>query len=52
MSYGGAATIQVFHLPWQRYSYSTQSSMMELPLTVSPTLKPLLRVIEVLPLKP
>jgi len=24
-SYGSAATIQVFHLPWQKYSYSTRS---------------------------
>ena len=34
-SQGGAATLQVFRLPWQRYSYSTQSSMMELLLSVS-----------------
>ena len=34
-SYGGAATLQVFHLPRRRYSYSTQSSMMELLLSVS-----------------
>jgi len=34
-SYGGAATIQVFRLLWQRYSYLTQSFMMELPLSVS-----------------
>ena len=34
-SYGGAATIWVFCLPQQRYSYWTQSSMMELPLSVS-----------------
>jgi len=34
-SYGGAATLWVFHLPQWRYSYSTQSSMMELPLSVS-----------------
>ena len=31
----GTATIWVFHLPQQRYSYSTQSSMTELPLSVS-----------------
>ena len=35
MSYGGAATIWVFYLPWWRYSYLTQSSMMELLLLVS-----------------
>ena len=35
MSHGGAATFQIFHLPRQRYSYSTQSSMMELLLSVS-----------------
>ena len=35
MSYSSVATIQVFCLPWQRYSYSTQSSMMELLLSVS-----------------
>ena len=34
MSYGSAATIQVFHLSRQRYSYSTQSSMTELLLSV------------------
>ena len=34
-SYGGAATLWIFHLQWQRYSYSTQSSMMELLLSVS-----------------
>jgi len=34
-SYGGTVTLQVFRLPWQRYSYSTQSSMMELLLSVS-----------------
>ena len=34
-SYGSAATIWVFYLLWQRYSYSTQSSMMELLLSVS-----------------
>ena len=34
-SYGGAATIWIFRLPWQRYSYSTQSSMTELLLSVS-----------------
>ena len=35
MSYGSAATLQVFCLLQQRYSYSTQSSMMELLLLVS-----------------
>jgi len=35
MSYGSAAILWVFHLPWQRYSYSTWSSMMELLLLVS-----------------
>ena len=35
MPYGGAVTIWIFCLPWQRYSYSTQSSMIELPLSVS-----------------
>ena len=35
MPYSGAATIQVFYFPWQRYSYLTQSSMMELLLSVS-----------------
>ena len=34
-SHGGAATLRVFHLPWRRYSYSTQSSMTELILSVS-----------------
>ena len=34
-SYGGAATLRIFHLPWRGYSYSTQSSMMELLLSVS-----------------
>ena len=34
-SYGSAATIQVFCLPQWRYSYSTQSSMTELLLSVS-----------------
>jgi len=34
-SHGGAATIQVFYLLWQRYFYSTQSSMTELLLSVS-----------------
>ena len=34
-SYGGAATLRIFRLPWQRYFYSTQSSMMELLLSVS-----------------
>jgi len=33
--YGSTATIWVFYLLWQRYSYSTQSSMMELLLSVS-----------------
>ena len=35
MSYSSDATIQVFCLPWQRYSYLTQSSMIELLLSVS-----------------
>ena len=35
MSYDGAATLWIFHLPWQKYSYLTQSSMMELLLSVS-----------------
>ena len=34
-SYGSTATLWVFHLPWQGYSYLTQSSMMELLLSVS-----------------
>jgi len=53
MSYGSAATLWVFCLPWRGYSYSTQSSMMDgvTPVSVS-TLKPLLRVIGVLPMKP
>ena len=34
-SHSGAATLRIFHLPWQRYSYSTQSSMTELLLSVS-----------------
>ena len=34
-SYGGAATLRVFRLPQQRYSYSTQSSITELLLSVS-----------------
>ena len=34
-SYGGAATLWIFRLPRQRYSYSTQSSMTELLLSVS-----------------
>ena len=34
-SHGGAATLRVFCLPRRRYSYSTQSSMMELLLSVS-----------------
>ena len=33
--YDGAATLQIFCLPWQRYSYSTWSSMTELFLLVS-----------------
>ena len=33
-SYGSAATIQIFHLPQQRYSYSTRSSITELLLLV------------------
>ena len=32
-SYGGAATLRVFRLPWWRYSYSTQSSITELLLS-------------------
>ena len=35
MSYGGAATLRIFRLPRRRYSYSTQSSMTELLLSVS-----------------
>ena len=35
MSYGSTATIWIFCLPWQRYSYSTWSSMMELLLSMS-----------------
>ena len=35
MSYGGAATLWVFCLLRRRYSYSTQSSMTELLLSVS-----------------
>ena len=35
MSHGGAATLRVFRLPRWRYSYSTQSSMTELILSVS-----------------
>ena len=35
MSYGSAATLRIFRLPWRRYSYSTQSFMMELLLSVS-----------------
>ena len=35
MSYGSAAILRVFCLPWWRYSYSTQSSIMELLLSVS-----------------
>ena len=34
-SYGSAVTLWVFRLPWRRYSYSTQSSMTELILSVS-----------------
>jgi len=34
-SYGGAATFRIFRLPRRRYSYSTQSSMTELLLSVS-----------------
>ena len=34
-SHGGAATLQIFRLPRQRYSYSTQSSMTELLMSVS-----------------
>ena len=34
-SHGGAATFWIFRLPWWKYSYSTQSSMMELLLSVS-----------------
>jgi len=34
-SYGGATTLQVFCLPQWGYFYSTQSSMTELPLSVS-----------------
>ena len=35
ISHGSAATLWIFCLPWRRYSYSTQSSMMELLLSVS-----------------
>jgi len=35
MSYGSTATIHVFHLPQWKYSYLTQSSIMELLLSVS-----------------
>ena len=35
ISHGSAVTIQVFCLPQQRYSYSTQSSMTKLLLSVS-----------------
>ena len=35
MSYGGAATIRIFRPPQRRYSYSTQSSITELLLSVS-----------------
>jgi len=35
MSYGGVATLWVFRFPQRGYSYSTQSSMMELLLSVS-----------------
>ena len=34
-SHGSAATLQIFRLLWRRYSYSTQSSMTELLLSVS-----------------
>jgi len=34
-SYGSTVTIQVFHLSQRKYSYSTQSSMTELLLSVS-----------------
>ena len=34
-SYGSAAIIWVFYLPWWRYSYLTRSSMTELLLSVS-----------------
>ena len=34
MSYGSAATLQVFRLPQRRYSYSTRSSITELLLSV------------------
>jgi len=34
-SYGSAATFRIFHLLWWEYSYSTQSSMTELLLSVS-----------------
>ena len=34
-SHGGAAAFRIFCLPWRRYSYSTQSSMTELLLSVS-----------------
>ena len=34
-SHGSTTTIQVFRLPWWRYSYLTQSFMMELLLSVS-----------------
>ena len=34
-SYGGAATLRIFRLPWRRYSYLIRSSMTELLLSVS-----------------
>ena len=34
-SHSSVATLQVFRLPWRRYSYSTWSSMTELILSVS-----------------
>jgi len=50
ISYGSAATLWVFRLPQWGYSYSTQSSMIELPVSIS-TLKPPLGIIRVLLLK-
>ena len=35
MSYNSTANLRVFYLPRRRYSYPTQSSMTELPLSVS-----------------
>jgi len=46
------AIIWVFHLSWQKYSYSTWSSMTELLLSVSQYWKPPLEIIEALLLKP